>query len=40
MSKPLNWDVQSGKHLLLLRWIDGNMDGLVQETEITVETNK
>ena len=31
---PSNW---SGHHLAMLRWIDSNGDGLVQEGEITVE---
>ena len=31
------WQDYEGNHLLMVRWIDGNADGLVQDTEITVE---
>jgi hypothetical protein len=31
------WQDYEGNHLLMVRWIDGNADGLVQAAEITVE---
>jgi hypothetical protein len=32
-----NWDLFRGGHMILLRWVDANVDGLVQAGEITVE---
>jgi hypothetical protein len=32
-----NWDVFQGAHLLMLRWVDADLDGLVGANEITVE---
>jgi hypothetical protein len=37
MGDPANWEKYRGSHMLLLRWKDYNMDGLVQMSEITVE---
>jgi carboxypeptidase T len=37
MGDPLTWQAYADCHLLLLRWIDSNADGLVQMSEITVE---
>jgi C1A family cysteine protease len=37
MGDPLTWQTYADCHLLLLRWIDSNADGLVQMSEITVE---
>jgi hypothetical protein len=37
MGDPVNWLDYRGAHLLLLRWKDKNLDGLVQLSEITVE---
>jgi hypothetical protein len=34
---PATWTAYSGYHLLLLRWMDSNADGLVQVGEIGVE---
>ena len=34
---PDKWTLHSGLHMLMLRWTDGNGDGLVQMTEIAVE---
>ncbi|KYK31742.1 MAG: hypothetical protein HXS48_06010 [Theionarchaea archaeon] len=34
---PANWTTYTGNHMLTLRWIDANADGLVQMTEISVE---
>jgi hypothetical protein len=34
---PSNWTAYTGLHMLMLRWIDTNADGLVQMGEITVE---
>jgi hypothetical protein len=34
---PDNWLLYSDAHMLMLRWIDQNADGLVQMNEITVE---
>ena len=36
---PETWQQYAGCHLLMLRWIDSNGDGLVQENEISVETS-
>jgi hypothetical protein len=33
-----NWPIHSDDHMLMIRWIDTNSDGLVQSDEITVET--
>ena len=37
MGDTTTWQTYQEYHLLLLRWIDSNADGLVQITEITVE---
>ncbi len=37
MGNPQNWQVYQNTYLLLLRWIDGNVDGLIQYNEIVVE---
>lgn len=37
MGDPATWAAYPDAHLLLLRWIDGNGDGLVQMGEISVE---
>ncbi len=34
-----NWDLYRGAHMLMLRWVDANYDGLVQQTEIVVEVS-
>ena len=34
---PANWAVFQDAHMLLIRWVDSNSDGLVQAGEITVE---
>jgi hypothetical protein len=34
---PPHWAAHSDDHMLLIRWIDTNSDGLVQSDEITVE---
>ncbi len=34
---PENWQTYAGAHVLMLRWVDQNGDGLVQSHEITVE---
>ncbi len=39
MGDPTNWQAYPDAHLLLLRWVDSNADGLVQMAEITVETS-
>lgn len=39
LGDPANWEKYMGAHMLLLRWKDYNMDGLVQMSEITVEQN-
>ena len=39
MGDPANWQDYEGAHLLLLRWKDKNLDGLVQLSEITVESS-
>lgn len=33
------WSAFSGSHMLLVRWNDGNSDGLIQDIEITVEAS-
>ncbi len=38
MGDPANWQGYPNAHLLLLRWVDTNFDGLVQFPEIIVET--
>ncbi len=38
MGDTTTWQTYQDYHLLLLRWTDSNADGLVQITEITVET--
>ena len=38
MGDPANWQAYEGAHMLMLRWTDSNADGLVQMSEITVET--
>ncbi|MBU6997240.1 MAG: hypothetical protein HXS49_03770 [Theionarchaea archaeon] len=35
---PDFWTTYQNNHLMFVRWIDGNSDGLVQSGEITVET--
>ncbi len=37
MGNPKNWSKYGNAHLLLLRWIDKNKDGLVDAEEIMVE---
>jgi hypothetical protein len=37
MGDPATWSLYQDAHLLLLRWIDANADGLVQISEVTVE---
>ncbi len=37
MGNPRNWQVYQNTYLIMLRWIDGNVDGLIQYNEITVE---
>jgi hypothetical protein len=34
---PETWQTYSGAHMLMLRWMDSNGDGLVQKSEIIVE---
>ncbi|KYK35138.1 MAG: VCBS repeat-containing protein [Theionarchaea archaeon] len=34
---PSKWALHTGAHMLMIRWIDGNGDGLVQMGEIAVE---
>ena len=34
---PANWTTYAGAHMLMLRWVDSNSDGLVQMSEVTVE---
>ncbi len=34
---PANWQSYANAHMLMLRWVDSNGDGLVQSREITVE---
>ena len=34
---PDNWTTYTEGHMLMVRWVDSNGDGLVQENEITVE---
>jgi hypothetical protein len=34
---PANWPALQGAHMLLIRWVDTNTDGLIQMGEITVE---
>ncbi|MGD2249489.1 MAG: C25 family cysteine peptidase [Candidatus Methanofastidiosia archaeon] len=38
LGEPQTWQTYQDSHLLLLRWIDSNGDGLVQIGEITVES--
>ena len=40
MGDPANWQAYEGAHMLMLRWTDSNADGLVQMSEITVESYK
>jgi hypothetical protein len=40
LSETRNWQIHAGTHLLLLRWRDSNMDGLVQTHEIHVEDSR
>lgn len=37
LAETKNWQIHAGEHMLLLRWRDSNMDGLVQTYEIHVE---
>jgi hypothetical protein len=37
MGNPSNWNMYPNVHMLMLRWIDSNYDGLVQSSEIYVE---
>lgn len=37
LAETKNWQIHAGEHLLLLKWRDSNMDGLVQTYEIHVE---
>jgi len=39
LGDPANWEMYKGDHLIMLRWNDTNSDGLVQESEITVEVS-
>jgi hypothetical protein len=34
---PANWALHADDHMLMIRWTDANLDGLVQSGEITVE---
>ena len=38
MGDPSNWQEYEGTNMLMLRWTDSNADGLVQMSEITVES--
>jgi hypothetical protein len=38
MGDPSNWQEYEGTNMLMLRWTDSNADGLVQVSEITVES--
>lgn len=38
MGTPANWQAYQGAHLLLLRWTDSSGDGLVQMSEVVVES--
>jgi hypothetical protein len=40
MGDPNTWQIYSSYHLLMLRWIDFNADGLVQKNEIFIEKMK
>jgi hypothetical protein len=37
---PANWQAYQGANMLMLRWVDSNGDGLVQSSEIIVESHK
>jgi hypothetical protein len=37
MGDPLTWQSYYGNHLIMLRWIDYDYDGLVQKNEISIE---
>ncbi|MBU7026743.1 MAG: hypothetical protein HXS48_07350 [Theionarchaea archaeon] len=37
MGNPVNWQQYKDAHMLMLRWIDWDMDGLVQMNEVYVE---
>jgi len=37
LGNTANWSTYYGEHMVMVRWTDSNMDGLVQEGEITVE---
>jgi C1A family cysteine protease len=37
VGNPNFWTTYQNNHLMLVRWVDGNSDGLVQSGEITVE---
>jgi hypothetical protein len=39
LGDPAQWEAYKGTHLVMLRWNDTNSDGLVQESEITVEVS-
>lgn len=39
MGEPVNWQAYPDAHMLMLRWVDSNADGLVQMGEITIETS-
>lgn len=39
LGNTANWSLYQWNHMLMLRWIDANVDGLVQENEITVEAS-
>ncbi len=36
---PVNWQAYATAHVLMLRWVDANADGLVQMWEVTVESS-
>lgn len=37
MGNPGNWQSYYNAHMLMLRWVDGNSDGLIQSNEIFLE---
>jgi hypothetical protein len=39
MGDPATWSLYQDAHMLMLRWVDSNADGLVQLSEVTVEAS-
>jgi hypothetical protein len=39
IGNPSNWNVYRNAHMLMLRWVDTNYDGLVQISEVWVESS-